>query len=96
MTTVRLSSKGQIVIPKAVRQAHGWRPGQEFVVEPEADGLWLRPRPLFPPTTLNDAFGCLLHEGPPLSLGDMTDAVERSARLQWTERDAPPPPETAP
>ena len=29
----RLSNKGQIVIPKQVRAAHGWEPGLEFVVE---------------------------------------------------------------
>ena len=31
--TIRLSNKGQIVIPKRVRSAHGREPGLEFVVE---------------------------------------------------------------
>ena len=31
MEKTRLSNKGQVVIPKAVRLFHGWKPGLEFV-----------------------------------------------------------------
>ena len=43
MVTTRLSNKGQIVIPKRVRSAHGWEPGLEFVVEDTGDGIKLKP-----------------------------------------------------
>ena len=33
METTRLSSKGQIILPKAVRDFHRWGPGTDFVVE---------------------------------------------------------------
>lgn len=33
MVTTKLSSKGRIVLAKAVRDQHGWTPGTEFVVE---------------------------------------------------------------
>ncbi|WP_306535410.1 AbrB/MazE/SpoVT family DNA-binding domain-containing protein, partial [Geobacter sp.] len=46
----KLSSKGQIIIPKQVREAHHWRTGMEFVVESVGDGILLRPRKPFPPT----------------------------------------------
>ena len=33
MESTRLSSKGQIVLPKGIRNARGWAPGTEFIVE---------------------------------------------------------------
>jgi bifunctional DNA-binding transcriptional regulator/antitoxin component of YhaV-PrlF toxin-antitoxin module len=30
METTKLSSKGQVIIPKAMRAAHHWDAGQEF------------------------------------------------------------------
>ncbi|PZN73131.1 MAG: hypothetical protein DM484_23225 [Candidatus Methylumidiphilus alinenensis] len=29
METTRLSSKGQVILPKSVRDAHHWSPGSE-------------------------------------------------------------------
>ena len=44
METTRLSSKGQIIIPKAIRQAYKWPVGQEFLVEQTEQGILLRPK----------------------------------------------------
>ena len=41
----RLSAKGQIVIPKAVRDARGWVPGTDLEVVDRPDGLLLRATP---------------------------------------------------
>lgn len=43
--TATLSSKFQISIPKAVREQHGWRAGQEFAFIPRGDGVMLVPVP---------------------------------------------------
>ncbi len=43
--TATLSSKFQISIPKAVRVAHKWGPGQEFVFIPKGAGVLLVPVP---------------------------------------------------
>ena len=59
METTRLSSKGQVILPKSVRDAHQWRPGTEFIVENTADGVLLRPAKPFPPTRFEDVVGCL-------------------------------------
>jgi bifunctional DNA-binding transcriptional regulator/antitoxin component of YhaV-PrlF toxin-antitoxin module len=45
--TARLSSKFQISIPKAVRTAHAWGPGQEFAFIPRGTGVLLVPVPEF-------------------------------------------------
>lgn len=43
--TATLSSKFQISIPKAVRVAQNWAPGQEFVFIPKGAGVLLVPVP---------------------------------------------------
>lgn len=40
-----LSSKFQISIPKAVREAHNWNAGQEFAFIPKGGGVMLVPVP---------------------------------------------------
>jgi AbrB family looped-hinge helix DNA binding protein len=37
-TGTKLSSKGQISIPKAVREAQGWKTGQQFAFVPNGHG----------------------------------------------------------
>jgi AbrB family looped-hinge helix DNA binding protein len=43
--TATLSSKYQISIPKRVREAHGWKPGQEFAFIPRGKHVMLVPVP---------------------------------------------------
>ncbi|TAN49767.1 MAG: AbrB/MazE/SpoVT family DNA-binding domain-containing protein [Methylococcaceae bacterium] len=40
-----LSSKYQISIPKSVREAQQWQPGQEFVFIPKGKGVLVMPVP---------------------------------------------------
>jgi len=80
MDKTRLSPKGQVILPKAVRQAHGWPPGTEFSVEEFQDGVLLRPLRLFQPTRLEDVFGCLRHEGPAKTLQEMEEAIAEEVR----------------
>jgi AbrB family looped-hinge helix DNA binding protein len=43
MSRTRLSSKGQVVIPQAVRDAKAWGPGTELDIVEVADGILVRP-----------------------------------------------------
>lgn len=43
--TATLSSKFQISIPKAVREAQHWEAGQEFVFIPKGKGVLVMPAP---------------------------------------------------
>lgn len=45
METTKLSSKGQVIIPKAFRTAHSWDTGLVLEVIEVGDGLLSRPRP---------------------------------------------------
>ena len=46
MQTTTLSTKGQVIIPKALRVARQWGPGTELEVHETPDGLLLRPSSL--------------------------------------------------
>jgi AbrB family looped-hinge helix DNA binding protein len=75
METTRLSSKGQIILPKAVRDSHNWLPGTDFTVEVVDDGVLLRPVGQGKATRLSDVVGCLKYDGPTRTLDDMDAAI---------------------
>ena len=80
MTKTKLSNKGQIVIPKQVRTAHGWQPGLEFIVEDTGDGIKLRPIKPYNETTVKEVLGCVNYRGSRKSLQDMEAAIAKGAR----------------
>lgn len=59
MEHTTLSSKGQVIIPKAVREALQWAPGTVFRVVVCDGGVVLTPEPLFAATLSAQAAGCL-------------------------------------
>jgi AbrB family looped-hinge helix DNA binding protein len=52
------SSKGQVILPKAIRDARGWVERTRFTVEELPEAVLLRPLRPFAPTRLEDVFGC--------------------------------------
>ena len=62
--TSTVSTKGQVVLPRAIRQALGWEAGMRLVVESTPEGVLLRPEPVFPETRSEDVYGCLAYDGP--------------------------------
>ena len=85
--TTRLSSKGQVIIPKAIRETYRWAIGQEFIVEDTGEGILLRPKSPFPRTTVEEVAGCLKYSGPPKSLEQMEDAIKEGAQEQRRDRN---------
>lgn len=78
METVRLSSKGQVVIPKSVRESHHLVAGTEFIVSFVGDEIRLRPVPVFPRTSVGDVAGALAKPGrKPLSDAEAELAIGR-------------------
>lgn len=78
----RISSKGQVVIPKAYRQKLGWETGTELIVEEEAGQVLLthtkqNKRKQVP---LSAAIGLLHRSGSKtLGLKEMEDAIDKEA-----------------
>jgi AbrB family looped-hinge helix DNA binding protein len=75
MDTTRLSSKGQLVLPKAIRDADNWSEGTEFLVERVPQGVLLRPVPSLPATRLEDVIGCTGYRGRARSQAEMERAI---------------------
>lgn len=83
MEVTRLSSKGQVIIPKALRTAHRWETGQELIAIDAGDGILLKPKKPFPETTLAQVAGCLKYQGTPKNLDDFEDAIRQGVMEQW-------------
>jgi AbrB family looped-hinge helix DNA binding protein len=81
MDRTRLSSKGQVIIPKSVRDAHGWRAGTEFTVETTPAGLLLKPRKKgnFKRTTIDEVIGFGNYTGPTRTIEQMDEAIAAEA-----------------
>lgn len=74
-----LSAKGQVVIPKDVRDQLGLAPGQVLDVVPMGGGVLLRPRHRKSGRSFDEIMACIRsryqHQGPPLSVEAMDEAV---------------------
>jgi AbrB family looped-hinge helix DNA binding protein len=84
-TTV-VSTKGQVVLPKAIRESKGWVAGKELVIEETRDGVLLRAARPFAPTKFEDVRGSLPSNGKHLRIEDF-DKVLRAAAKRRYARD---------
>jgi AbrB family looped-hinge helix DNA binding protein len=82
VTTV-VSTKGQVILPKAIRQSRRWDAGTRLIVEETAEGVLLKQAPLFPETRPEDVRGMLAYKGPPKTLEEMDAGVLEEAHRQY-------------
>jgi AbrB family looped-hinge helix DNA binding protein len=75
-----LSTKGQIILPKAIREQRQWKPGTRLVVEDTEEGVLLKAAPAFAPTRSEDVFASLSYKGKPKTLKDMDEGIEAEAK----------------
>ena len=80
MLQSKLSTKGQIIIPKPLRTARHWQPGQRLVFVDTPDGILLKEESSpFPQTRVDDVAGCLNYQGKTRSMADMEAAIATGA-----------------
>jgi len=79
--TTRLSSKGQIVLPSSIRNAHRWEPGTEFEIQETPEGILLKPLAAPQESRIEDVAGCL-KASRRVSLADMDAAVAQEAQAR--------------
>jgi AbrB family looped-hinge helix DNA binding protein len=72
-TTV--STKGQVILPKAIRERRNWAAGTRLLVEDTPDGVLLKAAPVLAPTRPEDVAGMLAYRGPPKTLEEMEAAI---------------------
>ena len=73
--TTTVSAKGQVILPKAIRERRNWAPGTRLVVEDTTDGVLLKAAPVFAPTRPEDVAGMLVYRRPPKTLAEMDAAI---------------------
>jgi AbrB family looped-hinge helix DNA binding protein len=81
----RISDKGQITLPKLLRDRRGWSGGTEFVIEEQPEGVFLRPLVAKAPAEVDETFGRLRPVKKVITLNDMEEAMLEEARLRWAE-----------
>jgi AbrB family looped-hinge helix DNA binding protein len=86
---VTISSKGQVVIPKSLRESHHIRTGDQFIVSGVGGELRFRPAPVIDKVDLESVAGMLRHAVRE-KLGD-ADIEERIRARLRAEDDATKP-----
>ena len=75
-----VSTKGQVILPKAIRERRQWAAGTKLTIEETPEGVLLKSAALFPETDLDSVCGMLKYDGPALTIEEMDAAVMREAR----------------
>ena len=78
--TTTVSTKGQVILPKGIRQRRQWDAGTRLTVEDTEEGVLLKAAPLFAPTAVGAVFGSLPFAGKAKTVEEMAEAVAAEAR----------------
>ena len=79
--TTTISTKGQVILPKAIRDQLQWDAGIRLIVERTANGVLLKPLTVaFVRTRPEDVFGCLPYQGKPKSIEEMGAGIAMEAK----------------
>ena len=79
LTTV-VSTKGQVILPKAIRRERRWDAGTRLTVEDTPDGVLLKAAPLFAETRPDEVYGSLAYDGPAKSVEEMDAGVQAEVK----------------
>ncbi len=78
----KVSTKGQVVLPKAIRDKHAWKSGTRLIVEDRPDGVLLKPIEEKKKLTIDDFAGIVKYKGPPKSVEEMNAAIEEEFKAR--------------
>jgi AbrB family looped-hinge helix DNA binding protein len=81
-----VSKKGQVVLPKAIRERRRWAAGTELVVEDRPDGVLLKVAETATLRSVADLAGILKYDGPPRSVEEMNNAIDAEFRRRHARR----------
>lgn len=77
--TTTLSSKGQMVLPKALRDQKRWQAGTRLVLKDMPDGILITPERAEQTYTVDDIIGILRHDGSLVTIEQMNEAGPKGA-----------------
>jgi hypothetical protein len=75
-----VSTKGQVISHKTIRDSKGRGAGKELIVEARRDGVVLRAARPFAATKTEEVFGSFSHHGKRLSDQDIEKALSAAAK----------------
>lgn len=79
-STTVVSTKGQVILPKAICEQRRRGLGTRLVVEEVAGGVLLKPARPFAPTKVADVFGSLKYTGKPKTIEEMDEGIAAEVR----------------
>jgi AbrB family looped-hinge helix DNA binding protein len=77
-----LSSKGQIVLPKELRDRRGLRAGVELEIEEVPEGMLLRLVERVSAVSIGELLGCTGYRGPRKTIAQMEEGIRQGARAR--------------
>ena len=80
MAETTISSKGQVVLPKALREKRRWKTGTKLTVEDRPEGLLLKAVDTRKKLTIDDWAGIVKYKGPTRTIEEMNAAIEKEVR----------------
>ncbi len=79
VTTLKLSSKGQVVIPKQIREELHWQVGTTLTLIANGSSITLKAQPKSSGHDLSGLIGMLQHQGPAIPTERLCQPVDYSA-----------------
>jgi AbrB family looped-hinge helix DNA binding protein len=79
-TRSTLSTKGQLILPKAIRQQRRWEAGTRLIIEDTPGGVLVREAPHFAATAPEDVYASLARPAAPKSIEEMDAAIVKESR----------------
>ena len=73
--TTTVSTKGQVILPKAIRLRRQWEPGTRLLIEDTPDGVLLKAAPVFALTRHEYVAGMLAYREPAKTLEEIDAAI---------------------
>ena len=85
METTRISSKGQVVLPKSVREDFDWPAGTDLTIERGPDYVMLRRKDGIRPTTIDEVLG-MFKVNRRITDEEIEKAIEDERRERWRRK----------
>jgi AbrB family looped-hinge helix DNA binding protein len=80
MPQTTISTKGQVVLPKAIREKRRWTAGTRLTVEDRPEGVLLKPVEKKKKLTIDDWAGIVKYKGPARTVEEMNAAIDEEFR----------------
>lgn len=83
MATTKVSTKGQVILPKAMRDSRRWGPGTELEIEERGEDVVLRLKRPPKRHKLEAIIGVLKYDGPPITDEQIREAAAAGAVARY-------------